>query len=220
MAVLVGVAIISVDVCRCRGSSPYCMDYVACVHRVGSFDDEVSMLDIEFVGEYAVVAADDQGVRILDMSDPLSPVHVTFVEVPGHVRDVKVHGDLAFAWGYDVHIIDISDPTAPSVVGIIDTNGSPKCVVVEGNKAYVSTSNDRIQIYWLYPLDEPHHYGDITGLDYVDGFAVVGEYLFRPTYGILEVYDVSWPWAAELVASVETSGRSRLVASSGDLVFV
>ena len=102
----------------------------------------------------------DDGLTILDISDPTNPTHVGAVststcaacELHG-AYDVKVSGNYAYvASNIDdaLEILDISDPTNPVHVGAINDTGAPieielngaLSVAISGYYAYVASVND------------------------------------------------------------------------------
>jgi len=95
-------------------------------------------LDIAIKGDYAFVANDDLGLKVIDVSDPTSPVIVGGVDTDGNAKGITIDGDYAYlADGVaGLKIIDISSPTEPVIVGSVDTYA--RNVSVEGNYAYVA----------------------------------------------------------------------------------
>ncbi len=108
------------------------------------------------VGNYAYVAGwDDDGVQILDISDPTNPTAVGSItddattELDGAYH-IKVVGNYAYVAGWDddgVQILDISDPTNPTAVGSITDDATTELdgahrIEVRGNYAYVASSFD------------------------------------------------------------------------------
>jgi len=70
-------------------------------------------------GNQAYVADNDTGLTVIDISDPLSPLHVSTYNTNGLAFDVSVVGDYAYvADGSDgLQVLDISAPLSPSLVG-------------------------------------------------------------------------------------------------------
>ena len=63
-------------------------------------------------GGYAYVAADNAGLRVIDVSTPAVPVEVGSVSTPGFALGVAVSGDYAYvaARGAGLRVIDVSAP--------------------------------------------------------------------------------------------------------------
>lgn len=64
---------------------------------------------IYFKDDYIYVNEFQQGIHIIDNSDPSNPVNLKFIEIPGNV-DLAIKGDILYADSYvDLLSIDISD---------------------------------------------------------------------------------------------------------------
>lgn len=62
---------------------------------------------------YLLINELDEGIHIIDNSDPSHPAPVSFLSIPGNV-DMAVYGDMLYADSYvDLVTIDISDPATP-----------------------------------------------------------------------------------------------------------
>lgn len=71
-------------------------------------------LDVAVAGNYAYVADWEGGIlRIVDVSDPTTPVTVDTMRFVGSTTGVAVAGDYAYVetWLDGLHVLDISDPT-------------------------------------------------------------------------------------------------------------
>lgn len=80
------------------------------------------MLDVEIVGDYAYLAAEAQGLRVLDIRDRNKPTEVgALTDAP--VFNVTVSGSYAYVAGaaplHGLGIVDISEPTQPKQVGSV-----------------------------------------------------------------------------------------------------
>jgi len=105
--------------------------------------------DIEIVDGLAYVITrfpygDAPSLRILDLSDPTSPVEIGSFRAPDApfgANDVEVVGGRAYITDYgrggSLRIIDVSDPTAPVEIGAFQAEFDPVGVEVVGSFAYV-----------------------------------------------------------------------------------
>jgi len=111
------------------------------VSLVGSLYENWDVADdVKVIGDYAYVAAGYSGLRILDISDPETPIEVGYCQTPDDAEAVDVQGNYAYIadWEKALRIIDISDPSDPHEVGFLETSSWPECVAVEGNYAYIT----------------------------------------------------------------------------------
>jgi len=100
-------------------------------------------------GDYAYVAADSSGLRVINVSNPASPVEVGFYDTPGVSYGVEVRGDYAYvADGTALRIINISNPASPVQVGSYTTVGVYD-VALSGNYAYLAVYNGLWVIMYL-----------------------------------------------------------------------
>ncbi|MEE8366985.1 MAG: hypothetical protein V3S30_01585, partial [Thermoanaerobaculia bacterium] len=114
---------------------------------VGTFETLDDASDVEVVGGLAYLAEDD-GLRIIDVSDPAAPLELGALVVDGNDRvfDVEVVDGLAYlATGEccvrepGLRIIDVSDPAAPLELGALETPGTVLGVEVMDGLAYLAS---------------------------------------------------------------------------------
>jgi hypothetical protein len=77
-------------------------------------------------GNYAYVANDESGLKVIDVSNPDSPRVVASYDTLGFAWGVTVSGNYAYEAdsGAGLQIIDISDPTHPQYAGGYNTTGT------------------------------------------------------------------------------------------------
>ncbi len=67
-------------------------------------------------GNYLLVNEPNQGIHVIDNSDPASPTNVAFIPIPGNI-DMAVRQNTLYADSYtDLVVMDLSDPTQPDLV--------------------------------------------------------------------------------------------------------
>ncbi len=86
----------------------------------GTFDNVFgSTLGIAVSGDYAYVADNGQGLRVVDVSDKEHPTQEDQYKNWGYVYDVNIQGDTAYlGTSSGLVILDISDPTALVEIGL------------------------------------------------------------------------------------------------------
>ncbi len=93
------------------------------IEVLGSYVDSsenIAFVDVNPSGSTAYIADNLFGLRIFDISDPVSPSPRGELHYSGEVDDVYIDGDLAFAvqnLGGGINIVDISDPMNPQLLG-------------------------------------------------------------------------------------------------------
>jgi hypothetical protein len=90
-------------------------------------------------GDLLFVAADCEGMFVLDVADPSRPARVGLFEGPGDVTRVALDGDRAFLADYTggVSVVDVSDPRRPRSLGEWD-EGIVGDVAARGGLAYLA----------------------------------------------------------------------------------
>ena len=81
--------------------------------------------DVYVVGDYAYVADWSGGLRVIDVSNPVSPTEVGLYDTPGSAYGVTVAGNHAYIAdsGSGLRVVDVSNPISPTEVGFYDTPG-------------------------------------------------------------------------------------------------
>lgn len=186
--------------------------------HVGAITDDSSIelegpYSIYVSGNYAYVAAyEDDGVEILDISDPSNPTHVGSITDDGTTEldgaySIYVSGKYAYVASYiddGVEILDISDPTNPTHVGALTDDGITELdgaysIYVSGKYAYVAAYLDNgVEILDISNPTQPTHVGAITDdgtteLGFSTGIYVSGKYAYIAAYADngIEILDIS-----------------------------
>lgn len=74
-------------------------------------------------GNHAYLAAGNNGMEILDISDPTMPIWAGSIDTPGSVNDIVITDGYAYIadGGAGLQVIDISDPGAPVIKGAVSS---------------------------------------------------------------------------------------------------
>ena len=108
-------------------------------------------LNVSFSGNYANVVDTDNGLLIVDISDPSSPVLKGSYRTAQEIKSVSVSGNYAYVaadnnFNNGLLIVDISNPSSPILKGACNGIRYACCVSVSGNYAYVTTDSDSLFI--------------------------------------------------------------------------
>lgn len=198
-------------------SNPSAPNPVAnCPGRGGGFS-----LDVD--GDYAYLVTqslgpDDQnGLRVIDISDPLVPFEVGFLE--GLFMDVEVVGGYAFVAVRDsgLWVVDVTDPGTPEHVATLPTVHDPFAIDVQGAHVYLAMRSGGLKVIGVVDPLNPSDLGslavqDATDLVVLDDVAYVADNWGKA----LRVIDVSSPSAPVEIGVFATSTlTSRLAAANG-----
>jgi hypothetical protein len=194
---------------------------------------------IALSGNYAFII--DNGLRVFDISDPVSLTFVTSVSI-SNPRDIIIDGNYALiaADAEGIKIVDITDPSNPSIMESFDTPGNASGLAAQEGNLYVADTYslliyqaDFLGIKKGSPLPEnslalasyPNPFNGVTTLTYrldAGGHSKLTIYdLLGHRIGVLyegkqEIGEHDLAWDARRLASgiyfarLETAGGSRI----------
>jgi hypothetical protein len=190
--------------------------------------------DVDVVGDHAYIVCRNDGLQIVDVSDPESPQDMGHFAIPTddfttEFIDVHVVGDLAFlktsgSTGPGLRIVNVADPEAPYLVnslGLAYQNFGPG-LFVAGNHAYVSAEN-----FGLFVADVSNTASPAIISSYVEqtfwpqAVAASGDcaYVLDQLFGF-RVMDLNTTPAPTLLATVDLPGSAEKVVLDGGLAYV
>lgn len=135
---------------------------------------------IYFYGKYILVNEKQEGIHIIDNSNPSSPQNIAFLEIPGN-GDMAVKNNILYADSYiDFVAIDISQPASPQLVKRIEgifpnrlDNSSGSYVDPEKGLLVEYIEKDTIFKYTINDCDDnstsPVYYGRGGLVDFNEG---------------------------------------------------
>ncbi|MCY3414302.1 MAG: hypothetical protein INQ03_21835 [Candidatus Heimdallarchaeota archaeon] len=127
------------------------------IESVGRFDDGDDPKDIDICNKddqiLLLIADRKLGLKIVDATDPSSPLLLSIYEIEEGGHDVAIHGDIAYlaSWEKGISILNISNPNNPTILNTIQTQAA--CI-------YVKIIDDL--------LISSYHYSDYTGITIYD----------------------------------------------------
>ncbi len=171
----------------------------------------------------AFLAAGKEGLKVIDVSDPLSPRLKGTALMSGEARDVVLSGPYAFVADNPggLVIVDIHDPTAPKTVGKWASPGECLAVAIQDDLAFLADGSAGLQIINVQDPARPALVGTWDTDGTAESIALLGNYAYvADGPSGLKVVDVSKASAPQQVASMTTSGYCRGVSADGKLVCV
>lgn len=205
--------------------------------------DEGITVNVRVADGVAYLARYQDGLRIVDISDPGAPVElghlpvespgreiyndVKIVDGPGGGRYVLMASDLAGAV-----VVDVTTPASPTIVtrfGQSEFLGdlvNVHTIFVDGGKAYLANSARGVEIYDLADPTAPVYLGrfehpESDGEGYVHDLFVAGDRLYANYWDLgMAIVDVSNPAAPAMIGSFrdygERTSHSSWVTQIGD----
>lgn len=183
--------------------------------------------DIDVVGDLAYVA-NGRMLRILDISDPSTPVQVGAIDLGG-VGAVRVRDGYAYVAGrspYGFCVVDVSNPAEPAVVWAAIGTLSRRKVLLYGDYAYVHSLTG--SAVTLYDISDPHNVTSLGGVSVlgtnVSELLVAGDRIYVGTRGggmsaeALRVFDISAdPLNPTLLGEVDNPSPGQGLGSTNGL---
>jgi len=135
---------------------------------------------VAVAGDYAYVADDSAGLRVISVADPAHPSEVGYCDTPDAAWGVAVAGNYAYvADGYSgLRVISVADPAHPSEVGYFDTPDHALFVAVAGNCAYVADASGGLRVISVADAAHPSEVGYYITPGHPLGVAVAGNYAY------------------------------------------
>ena len=112
----------------------------------GYYRNDSFIYDICASGTF-VYMSDEEGVKVVDVSDPYAPNLVSEIGEIGAFSRMSIEGNRIYAFSRDASqlvVMDVSDPSSPSVLASVQVNGWS--VHIDGSRIYVLL-NHRISIF-------------------------------------------------------------------------
>ena len=189
---------------------------------VGALDTPGEASDVEVVGNLVYVADSSSGLRVIDVSDPASPIELGAIDTQ-NAHSVDVAGTLAYVadtWP-GLRVIDISNPASPTELGAFVTAADAFGVEVVGTLAYVAAGSSGLRVIDVSNPSALTELGAIDTPANAQGVAVMGDvaYVADGASG-LRVIDVSNPAAPVEVGAIDTPANAMDVTVVGTLAYV
>jgi hypothetical protein len=195
--------------------------------EIGACQTPMAAHAVAISGTYAFVATDD-GLQVVDISDPTAPAPVALYEMYNDALGVALSGGYAFVPdnGVQLHVVDVSDPLNPHAVGEYWSQGLSGGVAVSGTLVYVTGFLWGVEIVDVSlpttPTARSSYYPQFGGSPLaVD---VAGPYAYVTSVAgvtdTLEVVDVSDPDSPQFMGAYSLPAVGQDVAVSGTLACV
>jgi hypothetical protein len=180
-------------------------------------------------GSYVYIADRSEGMRIIDVLGPGSPVEVGgFKDGYENVRSVDATGSYAYLADWQGMVtVNISDPHNPRQEGLFATSANAMDVVVEGMYAYIAqdaavTNEGGMHVVNVSDPANPVEAGFYEALDGRQAVqVVVRDDLAYLVSSVVEIIDISEPTDPQLVGTYTPPyGIPANLALEGDYAFV
>ena len=190
---------------------------------LGSQDTPGNALNATIVGDTAFVADGENGLQIIDVSDPTQPKSIGAVDTQGPTWSVAVAGNIAvLADGNGgVKAVDVSNPYQPSIIGEVGIPGGFAIdVMVIESIAFVADATG-LQVVDVSNPSGPAILGSAATPGGARGLYVAGDTAYVAEMGgSLRVIDVSDPSHPDFISAVYLPGMAGDVTIADQTAFV
>ncbi len=190
---------------------------------IGGVDTPGTARHLFVAGNHAFLADGEEGLQVVDISDPANPAIIGTVDTPGLAYGVTVAGNVAYVADADsgLQVIDISTPSSPVIVGSMITPGKSWHAAIEGDVAYVADHTGGLLAVDISDPANPALIGSVATADRALRVAVAGNVAYVADYvGDLQVVDITDPTNLAIIASVDLPDIVRDVTVAGDVAYV
>ncbi len=151
----------------------------------------------------ALVAANYNGLRVVDVSNLTNPVEVFGGSgYTTHSRDVAVSGNFAYVadGANGLVVLDITECTSPVLTGYFNTRGDAVAVSVAGNYAYIAKESSGLRVVDVSNPLSPYEvaFFESTQIGSARDVALLGNHVYV-AYGGLWALDITNPEAPDPV---------------------
>lgn len=173
-------------------------------------------------GDFAYVSLGDEGVAVVDISNPQAPYLISRINTAGDAYHLAKASDYLFVadWSNGLAIINIADKSAPFIVNTLPTRGYANGVFVDGETVYIADGPNGVTIVNAAVPEDARIIGIFNTEDWSGNLAIVDGRLYVASSSRLYVLDVSKPSLPKLVTSYKTIGSANALLVRDGIIYV
>jgi hypothetical protein len=142
------------------------------------------------------------GVRVLDISNPATPVQIGYYHPSGSsYSGIVLQGPYAYISNFGLEIIDITNPTSPTLVYADNNLGYIPSIAISGTHLYAGRHAQGLDIFDITTPTMPIFVQNISGGMYGLGVRLNGAEAYIESLGYIGIYDVSDPQSPNLLST-------------------
>ncbi|NHJ86924.1 MAG: hypothetical protein FK734_15785 [Asgard group archaeon] len=160
------------------------------------FDDDGGYSEgVALQNDIAYIANADQGLEIINISDPFNPKYLATVPTSGNAVDVLLSNNYAYVSQsiYGVAVININNPKKPILVSNINPGGNVLAVDIRSNLLHIITEYNG---FYLYDVSNPYRPMEISHWEDSNihkGISVLNKHALLATWGVgLQILDLTF----------------------------
>ncbi|MBC8322794.1 MAG: T9SS type A sorting domain-containing protein [Candidatus Marinimicrobia bacterium] len=182
------------------------------------------ILDIEIVGNYAYVANNSNGFRIINISNLSNPYEEGYLQFDARVLNINIKDSYAYIANNSdgLRIVDISDPSNPVEVGAYEYyfyfNGTQD-VVVKDDYAFIGLG-DGMRILDISDPTSPIHISTIYISVGVKNIAIKDNHVYASVLQYCNIIDVSNINNPHIESSIHVGYSSEGLMINDSILFI
>ncbi len=174
--------------------------------------------DVEVSNGLAFISGhSEDGVLMLDISNPQNPTHVARMSIPAGTRALAVAGSHVYV-AHTLGLI-VGEPLRRHPRGQVQTPGTALDVAVDGHWAYVADTSAGLVVVDVQDPDRPVIKGDMQTPKRMFSVEIEGGFAFVGALRRMYVADLAEPDAPVIVADVAASD-ARSIVTDGEFAYV
>jgi len=180
--------------------------------RLATVDTDGVFREVAVQGQY-LYAADEWGLRVIDVADPSAPEEIGFALIGGEQDQASDGVTVDGRWAYvavaeaGMYVFDIATPSEPRLVAIFDPPGGVTSIAVSAGVAYLSNCFEGLRVVDVSQPASPVEMGYVDTPGYSMAVALSGNRAYvSDGGGGLQAVDISDPTSPVLVDSYDTEG--------------
>ena len=191
--------------------------------EIGQFDNNYGGTAINVVVDdnIAYLADDEEGLLILDVTDPTNPVFLSqYSDGSGFAWDLWIENDLLYLADHldGLEIIDVSNPNNPTKIGEFHDGSAALCVEVRDDLAFVADFTDGLEILDISDPSNPIEIGQYNGTRAEEVF-LFNDIAYITTRNGYASIDISVPEVPVLISEIDTFTVVWDICRVGDIVY-
>ncbi len=169
--------------------------------------DDHYATEVEIVGNYAIYADMDDGLKIIDITNPLNPTKLNdYDHVNFNTADIAINDTYVYVSNLDlnrIEVLDLSNIYIPTMIGYYqDAVNGPSDIKVVGDLVYVADAEDGLEII---NASNPSNLKEIGNYTTEHAFSVYvnGSYAYLSSSSGFEILNISDPTNPTQISTFE-----------------
>ncbi len=187
---------------------------------MGSYPTTSYSLGLDVFGDYVFIADWDNGLKILNISQPKSPIYVSSYDT-GYAYDVCVDGNYAYVTDAinSFQVVNITDPSSPVLVGSYNT-GVAVDLCISGDYAYLAAGTNGLKGVFLLDPSNPWQSDSYSTTGSAIGVCIEANYAFVATNTSgMTIINITRPFTIGYISSYSSSQVCK-VSVSGNFAYI